>query len=148
MIKPRARYSGFTLIEVLVAVAVVGIALAAIIKVGAESGYNLNYLRDRTMAQWIASDRLTEMQAMEAWGTGRDRGKRELAGRAWYWETEITNTPIPRLRQITVRVYDREGGRDALATLQGLLNDPQLRPGMPGAGASPGTPDTPGTPES
>lgn len=122
------KTEGFTLIEVLVAVAVVAIALAAIIKVGAESGFNLNYLRDRTMAQWVASDRLVEMQAMELWGSGRDRGRRELAGRTWHWETEISNTPIAELRQVTVRVSDREGG-EPLATLQGILGDPQIRGG-------------------
>ncbi len=118
---------GFTLIEVLVAVAVVGIALAAIIKVGAESGANLSYLRDRTLAQWVASDRLVEMQAMQVWGSGRDSGRREMAGRQWLWETEISNTQLPQLRQVTVRVFDRERREQPLATLQGMIADPGVR---------------------
>ncbi|WP_181919219.1 type II secretion system minor pseudopilin GspI [Alkalilimnicola ehrlichii] len=132
MIKRQApsQSRGFTLVEVLVAVIVVGTALAAIIKVSAESGYNLNYLRDRTFAQWVANDRLVEMQAMEYWGSGRDSGRREMAGREWHWETEISNSPIPRMRQVTVRVYEHEGSEHPLTVLDGLLLDPAVREGQ------------------
>lgn len=125
---PRhSRAGGFTLVEVLVALAVVAVSLAAIIKVGMETGYNFTYLRDRSMAQWVAADRLTEMQAMELWGTGRDSGRREMAGRTWRWETEIVPTPVAELRRVTVRVYAEDGGDEPLTTLDGFISDPGLR---------------------
>ena len=50
------RQTGFTLVEVLIALAVVAISLAAIVKVGVETGYSFTYLRDRAMASWVASN--------------------------------------------------------------------------------------------
>lgn len=122
-----ARQAGFTLVEVLIALAVVAISLAAIVKVGVETGYSFTYLRDRAMANWVASNRLTELTAMEYWGEGSDEGRAELAGREWYWETEIATTPIPELRRVTVRVYADEGAEQPLSTLDGLLAQPDLR---------------------
>lgn len=137
----RVRHGGFTLIEVLIALAVVSISLAAIVKVGAETGYSFTHLRDRAMASWVASNRLTELKAMEYWGEGSDDGSSELAGREWYWETEIEETPIPELRRVTVRVYASEGASQPLSTLDGLLNHPDLR-GPPGQPTQPGIPET------
>lgn len=118
---------GFTLLEVLVALAVIALALAAAIKTSAESASNTNYLRDRTMAQWVATDRLREMQALEVWGTGKDEGRRELAGRTWYWRTEITNTPVANMRRVEVTVYDSKDGEYPLGTQGGFISNPILR---------------------
>ncbi|HEX2238999.1 MAG TPA: type II secretion system minor pseudopilin GspI, partial [Gammaproteobacteria bacterium] len=53
---------GFTLLEVLVALAVIAIALASIIKVVGTGAANAGYLRDKTFAHWVAANRLVQMQ--------------------------------------------------------------------------------------
>lgn len=55
------RNDGFTLLEVMIALAVLAIALAAVIDKSIEAGANVSYLRDRTLAHWVAENRLAEM---------------------------------------------------------------------------------------
>lgn len=128
------RNSGFTLLEVMVALAVLAIALAAVINKTIETGVNIGYLRDRTLAHWVAENRLAEMQAMAEWREGRQTGKTEFAGRTWYWEVESLATPARRLRRVVIRVADNEGRANPISTLNGFLLDPAVRQ-MPGAPA-------------
>lgn len=122
------KTEGFTLMEVMVAVLVLGIALAAIIKATAENGANLTSLRDKTLAHWVAQNKLTELVATEHWSSAtRNKGRSELAGREWFWSVEIQNTPNPRLRRVTVRVAERENAESQLAVLDGFLGNPELR---------------------
>src|SRR5690625_3352853 len=118
---------GFTLLEVMVAMAVLAIALAAVIDKTIESGANTSYLRDRALAHWVAENRLAEMQAMEEWREGRETGKTEFAGRQWHWEVEVQPTPARRLRRLIVRVADREGADQPISMLNGFMLDPEVR---------------------
>jgi len=117
---------GFTLVEVLVALAVVAIAMAALIKVAGENASNAGYLRDRTVAQWVAADKATELQVSGAWpAVGRSNGTVMQAGREWRWEVDVSDTPEASLRrlEITVRLAER---RDAapLALFTAFLGRP------------------------
>lgn len=129
-----AASRGFTLIEVLVAVAVLAIALAAVIKIGSESGGNLIYLRDKTLAHWVAENRLAEMRAMEEWPSGEGSGSSQFAGREWFWKTQVKEFPDPNIRHVIIRVSEREGSEEYLTVLHGVLGNPELRKGSPGFG--------------
>lgn len=111
---------GFTLLEVLVALAVVATAMAALIKVAGENAANATYLRDRTLAQWIAADKVTELQVTRAWPTvGRSNGTVVQAGREWNWEVDVSDTPEQALRRLDISVRpagDREAPPLALFT--------------------------------
>lgn len=120
------RSAGFTLLEVMVAVAVLGIALAAVIKTTSSSGANLSHLRERTLAHWVAENRLAEMQAMGDFN-GDGRGSVEMAGREWFWRVETEDTEIPSLRRVEIRVSASAAAADSLAVLSGFLADPELR---------------------
>lgn len=121
------KNSGFTLLEVMVALAVLAIALAAVINKTIETGVNINHLRDRTLAHWVAENRLAEMQAMEEWREGKQTGRTEFAGRVWHWEVEALATPARRLRRVIVRVADNESRSNPISTLNGFLLDPAVR---------------------
>jgi general secretion pathway protein I len=60
--RAERRQSGFTLIEVVVAIAVVALGMMAVFRVVHDTVNNSIYLRDRTMATWIADNRLVEMR--------------------------------------------------------------------------------------
>jgi len=121
------RTSGFTLLEVLVAVAVLAIALSAVIKVTSESGGNASSLRDKTLAHWVAENKLAEMIATGVWAEGEQKGSSELAGREWFWRVETKNTADKDLRQVTIRVSDQERGNNSLTVLNGFLGNPDMR---------------------
>ena len=121
-----SRSHGFTLMEVMVALAILAIALAAIIKSTAENITNTAYLRDKTLAHWIAMNKLTELQVMDVWQTGKADGKTDFAERTWGWRTQIKNTAVGTVRRVEVDVF-HEGEKDhPLATITGFLGSPTL----------------------
>lgn len=123
------RNSGFTLMEVLVALAVLGIALTALVKAGSQHTANFTYVRDRTLAHWVAENKLAELQAMETWpAEGSQSGKSNMVGVDWYWRTQVESR-AGGTRAVTVRVGRDESGERWIDTLETVLGDPELRKG-------------------
>jgi len=122
---PAAR--GFTLIEVLIALAVLTISMSALIQAGGTRADHVGYLRDRTLAHWIATDRITDFRLAEDWpAAGTQEGETEMAGRTWSWRAEISETPEPAVRRIEVAVGIGEDG-EPLSRVAGFLGDPENR---------------------
>jgi general secretion pathway protein I len=118
----RAR--GFTLIEMLAAVAVLATAMAAILSGMARYADNAGHLRARTMAVWVAHNRLTEIELDRAWpDEGKSDGEMEMAGLKWKWEVEVQKTPDPTLRRIEIWVLPQRGGRSEAPTLTAFLSN-------------------------
>lgn len=123
----RQRIRGFTLLEILVALAVLAVALAAVIK--AVGGYTSNqaYLRDRTLATWVARNVLVEQRVKDAWpDVGELKGDTEMGGRKWRWVGTVSQTDEQDLRRldVAVRPYDAEDSQP-LAVLGGFLRRPE-----------------------
>jgi general secretion pathway protein I len=122
----RTRNRGFTLIEVLAAVAVVALALGAIITTGSQSARNALYLKEKTIATWVARNRLAELHITSAWpAIGRSDGEAEMTGIKWHWRMEVKETPDPNVRRVEILV-DAPGTKDnAIGQLVGYLSQPQ-----------------------
>ncbi|AOE84586.1 type II secretion system minor pseudopilin GspI [Pseudomonas sp. TCU-HL1] len=98
----------FTLIEVLVALAVFAVVAASVLTASARSLQIASRLEDKTLAMWIADNRLTELQLRETPpGSGRDQGELDFAGRRWEWLSQIEGTSDPALRRVTLWVAPR-----------------------------------------
>ncbi len=106
------RAAGFTLLEVLVALAVLDIAMGAIISVATQSANTVGYLRDQTFAGWVALNKINELLLdPEAWPErGGRKGNSELANRTWFWETRFQKTSDADLIALEIVVRPREGG--------------------------------------
>jgi len=121
-VKPRPRgQAGFTLLEVLAALAIVAFGLAALWK-GLGQGIAVTQsLPDRVMARWVAQNRLVLRQARGDWPDTRTHdGKTEMGGRTWYWEEQVTSTDSERLRRVTVTVGIEEEDPN-LVSLEGYV---------------------------
>jgi general secretion pathway protein I len=96
---------GFTLIEVLVALVIVAVGVAAVLGALTSAANSTSYLRDKTFANWIALNRLTETRlAAAAPVDGKSDGVVDYAGRRWQWQQEIAQSQITGMKRIDVRV--------------------------------------------
>jgi general secretion pathway protein I len=119
-VKPGAR--GFTLFEVLVALAIMAVALAALLRASGVAADNSVALRTRMLAGWVAQNRLVEMRALRAWpAVGADAGEVEEDGRRWRWERTVMPTPNPAFRKVVVRVLAPQAQRYVLAEMTAYL---------------------------
>ncbi len=152
----RGRHGarGFTLIEVLVALAVVTIGMAAVLEALASSAGTTLYLRSKTFAEWTALNQVerTRLRA-ELTGqipqAGTSTGHVRNAGRRWHWRQKVAKTLVPGVERIVVNVRPASGhGKDWYATVTGYVGDkmaipnPSVPPwgesslGAPGTGQS------------
>ena len=94
---------GFTLLEVLVALAIFATVAAAVLTASVRSLQNAARLEDKTLAGWIADNRLTELQlASSPPAPGRDSRELSFAGRQWLLYSETVITSDPGLRRVSV----------------------------------------------
>ena len=109
-----SRCRAFTLVEVMVALAVVAVAVPALLLTLSQQLDGTRYLQDRIQAQWIAANRLAELRLVAAakgtLQTGLITGSEEMAGRVWYWWSESEGTQVPGFFRYEVTVSDSEDG--------------------------------------
>jgi len=117
---------GFTLIEILIALAVLALAMGAVIKATSDYTASQSYLRDRTMATWVARDVLAEFQLRKDWpSVGEQKGTREMGTREWDWLARTSQTDEAELRRLDVEVRPADNDdTEPLTTLSGFLMQP------------------------
>ena len=119
---------GFTLLEVLVALAVLAIALAAIIKVSGHYAENTRYLRDKTLAHWVAMNVLTDWQVQDKWpDLGKTTGTAMMAEQQWYWIVNVEETPDKDLHRLEVQVYHHRQDKEPVTKLAGFMANSLIR---------------------
>ena len=97
---------GFTLIEVLVALAIVAIGMAAVLETLTSSANTTVYLQDKTFAEWVALNRLETVRLTGTVPTaGTSNDETTYAGQSWAWRQKVTTIEkIPGMVQIEVDV--------------------------------------------
>lgn len=96
---------GFTLVEVLVALVIVAFAAGALMSTLTSSADNLVHLRDKSMAEWIALNQVTELRlARTRPAAGESGGSVEYAGRNWRWQRRVSELSVGDILQIEVAV--------------------------------------------
>jgi general secretion pathway protein I len=141
---------GFTLVEVLVALMVVAIGLAALMTAVSGAARTSGYLRDKTLAEWIALNRITEVRlTVNKLGENGDLGQLEFANRTWHYDTRYFDTSIATMKRVVVRVYagDAKTKGNPIAEATSFLGSSLATPGGSNAsdwttGSTPG-PQTP-----
>ena len=136
------RTAGFTLVEILVALAVLAIALTATARSLGAALDTTAALRDRSLARWVAEDRLAELELSGEWpDLDVKEGDADMGERAFHWRQETGVTPAPRMRRVEMSVF-LAGSASPLAKLTAFVQQPPtqaIRPIAPGTTA-PGTP--------
>jgi general secretion pathway protein I len=130
MMRPVAR--GFTLVEVLVALMIVAMGLAALMTAVSGTARASGYLRDKTLAQWIALNRLTEVRLnTNALGDDHDIGQVDFANRKWHYDTRYFTTSVASMKRVVVRVWagDSKTKGNPIAESTGFLGTTLGAPG-------------------
>ena len=102
----------------MVALMVIVISLAAIIDSTSSSTWRASYLKEKTIASWIAQNQVALYRAKKTWGNASSSsGDVTMANQDWEWKMQISKTDDPLLRRIDVDVYlDGNGTIKASAT--------------------------------
>jgi general secretion pathway protein I len=112
---------GFTLVEILIALLVLAIALAATARALGAAIDTTGALRERTLARWVAEDRLTEVELRREWpALDTKEGDTEMGGRTFHWRQQGGPTPVARMRRVEVSVF-APGADTPLAHLTGFV---------------------------
>jgi general secretion pathway protein I len=114
---------GFTLVEVLVALAIVAVALAAASRSVALSTDSAYEYKLRVLSGVVAENRMAELAARRAWpGIGLSEGTERQGGIDFRWRAEVFGTPHPRLRRVEIRVTVPDDPAHELRKLVGVLS--------------------------
>lgn len=112
------RQHGFTLIEVLVALVIAGMALVAVSTVVGDYARNLLGLQERTWGHWAAMSQVVEFQLENEWpSTGKSQGEDSSMPFPLHWKREVTDTPYELVRKIEIRIYRDKFDKEPLTTL-------------------------------
>jgi general secretion pathway protein I len=121
----RAR--GFTLVEVMVALAIVAIALPALLMALYQQIDDTAYLRDKTLAYMVAENKLAEIRLVigstRNLSAGKDSGLASMADRDWYWWVETKATEVEKFFRVDITVsLDEQQQEQPLFTLSAFMS--------------------------
>ena len=116
-----SRTAGFTLIEVMVALAIVAIALAAGSRAASSVVDTSQRLNDVVLGQWCADNQLTEMRLLDQLpAVGKTPFSCSELGREFKGTVLVQPTPNPSFRRVDATVSD-DGGRQ-LVTISTVMS--------------------------
>jgi general secretion pathway protein I len=129
--RPHGSSLGFTLIEVIVALLVIALGMLGAITAVSQTAGNSGYLRDRTLAHWIAMNRLTEVRLQKsAPSIDKSSDEVEMGGRRWKWTMTVTQTPVETMRRIDISVRPEDSSEGTrLASVTGFYGTAVAPPG-------------------
>ena len=121
------RSRGFTLVEVMVALAIVAIALPALLMALYQQIDDTAYLRDKTLAYMVAENKLAEIRLVigstRNLSAGKDSGLASMADRDWYWWVETKATEVEKFFRVDITVsLDEEQQEQPLYTLSAFMS--------------------------
>lgn len=123
----RKKCQGFTLLEVLVALAVIAFSLAAAATAVSGNASNASGLQQRTYAHWVAMNKMTELHVGNKWPSIRTtKGSELMARHEWFWAIKVTKTPDKNdlMRRVDIMVRADEDDESPLVTLTGFVGKP------------------------
>lgn len=122
----RKKSSGFTLIEVMVALTIIAISLGALLSTSGTQAYSATYLKQKTLAHWVALNELAQLSTENTFpDTGESKGSTSMANHDWYWTRKTTKlADSNNRREVVFTVYLDEQRKQNLTSLTGYAYAP------------------------
>lgn len=100
---------GFTLIEVMLAMAIFAIAGVALLGAADNNYRHISYLDEKMFANWVASNQMVAAKLDTTWPPKNNKkGEVELASRTWYWQQKVIKTANNEMRALVMEVRSKE----------------------------------------
>jgi general secretion pathway protein I len=120
-----SKQAAFTLIEVLLALAVIAIALTALLKATAQNIEHTHRIKEKTISHWVAMQGVTMIQLnlVQINPSQETTQATTMLGQRWYWRAKFNSTPFIKIQQITISVSSKQAGpfREELSAFRYLL---------------------------
>lgn len=113
MITPLVKQdAGFTLVEVLLALAIIAIALTALLKATAQNIENTHRLKEKSVSHWVAMQgiNMIQLNLIQVSQSQESTQATTMLGEKWYWRAKISSTPSNKIQQITISVSLNQSG--------------------------------------
>ncbi len=120
-----SRYKGFTLLEVLISLAILSTALIALSGSITEALKGQSYLKEKTFAHYIATHRLAELRLQKQWpNIGVTRGEKKMLQQNWLWKQEVLKTDDDNLRRIEISISHEKDEEYQITKLVAFMSNP------------------------
>jgi len=117
-----AKNKGFTLIEVMVALAIVSIGLLATLNAANQETRAALLTQDKMTAFWLMKNKMAEIRINEPWpDTQQKKDDVTLFDQTWYWQSTGKNTANPLIRTVTINFAKKSSDLKSDATLEQTL---------------------------
>ena len=121
----RQSAFGFTLLEVLVALAIISLALTGALRALGSTTVASEGLRERTLASWVALNRLTELRITYTFpDIGTTQGKATQGGQEFIWRMDVAYSPNPLFRKVDITVLRGDGSATPISRMRGFVVRP------------------------
>lgn len=117
---------GFTLVEVMVALAIIALSLTAIAAKMSRMIDTSNAMRERTYASWIAQNKIAEMRLENVLPeVATTSGDVDYANSSWRWRANVSESGIENLFRVEVEVFDASGDA-VIRKVTGFIGEPVI----------------------
>ena len=129
VLRRAKRVRGFTLLEVMVALAIVALSLTAVAASMNQMIGSATTMQERTYASWVAQNKIAEMRLANVMPeVSTTSGEVEFGNTRWVWRAVVSETGVENFRRIDVTVSDADDNYE-IRTVTGFIGEPQSAPG-------------------
>ncbi|WP_133135450.1 GspI family T2SS minor pseudopilin variant LspI [Legionella rowbothamii] len=106
------KTSGFTLIEVLLALTIIAVALTALLKAIAQNVEHTQRIKEKTISHWVAMQGVAMVQLglLQINQSQESTQDTTMLGEHWFWRAKTSTTPIKSIQLITISVSTEKAG--------------------------------------
>jgi len=116
----KKQHAGFTLIEVMVALTIIAISLGALLSTSGAQANSVGYLKQKTLAHWVAVNELTQIRISKKFpDLGDKKGSTSMANHDWYWIRTTKKTEDKDALEVTFTLYADKEYQQNLTSLIG-----------------------------